>query len=107
MSKSSSSLNINEVRDTSGNPQEDTNIGAAATAIIKSYSPTYYIPGTPFVFSTEEKYDCNWPHDTEVVGPDKDERYYRNKAVKKAVKRKILAKYRQQSQKPIKVKAKK
>ena len=98
---------MNEVRDTSCNPQEDTNIGAAATALIKLYSPTYYIPGTPFVLSTEEKYDYDWPHVTEVVGPNKDERYYQNKAVKKAVKRKILAKYRQQSQKPIKVKTEK
>ena len=61
MNKSSSSLNINDVGDTSGNPQEDINIGAAATAIIKSYSPTYYIPGTPFVFQEKKNMTTTGP----------------------------------------------
>lgn len=68
-----------------------------ARQILVRHRPTYNIPGTDIILESEPRYDFNIPHDWEVLNAAydgtiiKDKSYWRNLAVKKAM-RKYLAK---------------
>ena len=85
-------------------PESDDQINAYANEIIEAHENgprLVYIADFGYVqFAGAKEYDNDWAHDCEVYNGDvKDERYYRNKVVAKAVKRKMAVKHSLQSSK--------
>ena len=85
-------------------PESDDQINAYADEIIEAHEngpQLVYIADFGYVqFAGAKEYDNDWAHDCEVYNGDKkDERYYRNKVVAKAVKRKMAVKHSLQSSK--------
>ena len=80
---------------------EAPDVEAAATEIINSWNPTYVVSGTPILLGGPAR--PRIPHDYEVYDPyTKDAAYYRNKAVKRAVRRRLQKmKFEHPSKKPI------
>ena len=85
-------------------PESDAQINAYADEIIEAHEngpQLVYIADFGYVqFAGAKEYDNDWAHDCEVYnGNEKDERYFRNKVVAKAVKRKMAVKHLLQSSK--------